>query len=510
MVSRQPHQWLAEWLSLDGRLVRGTEHVLTLADILTALHPDGSCELGCDVAITELCVDSREARKGVFFVAMRGEHVDGHMYVLQAIGAGAVGALVSEPVAGLPLVEVGAGVSALPAPPWQVLVADTLAALQQIARWLRQKRADLTVVGVTGSVGKTTTKEAIAAVLGQRFAILKNPGNRNNEIGLPLTLSQLEPRHRFAVLEMGMYDLGEIALLCDMARPQVGIVTNVGPTHLERLGSMERIAQAKAELVQALPSDGVAVLNGDDPCVAAMASLTSARIMTLGTAGAEKAHTVSASQVTTLGLAGCEFTASVRAEPSLGLVGGERRVRTAMLGAHAVEPALFAIAVGLLAGLEWPEIDDGLRALGPGPRLVPRAGRGGTLILDDTYNSSPASCHAALDALGQLPGRHVVVLGDMLELGTVEQAGHLEVGRHCAAVADHLVTVGQRARGIAEGALEAGLAAARIATVANSDQALACLETLLMEGDVLLIKASRGMALEPIVAALRQESHEDQ
>jgi len=476
---------------------------VTVAEILRALGRPGPIEgPGAAALVGAFSVDSRTVVASGGFAALAGERVDGHRYVARAIENGARVALVSRPVEGPAMVQLD-DKAPVPDPPLQIVVDDVLAALQRIARWLRAERPDLRVVGVTGSVGKTTTKDAIAAVLGQRYATLRNSGNRNNEIGLPLTLSEIQPEHQVAVLEMGMYDLGEIALLCDIARPQVGVVTNVGPTHLERLGTIERIAQAKAELVQALPRDGIAVLNGDDQRVAAMAAVSQAPCATYGLAA--EGLTFCAMDIESHGLKGIAFT--VREEPrgDLGLDGSTKRLRCRMIGEHAIWPSLAAVAVARLEGLTWEEIERGLLALGPGPRLVPRQGRDGVLVLDDSYNASPVSGHAALDALAQLEGRKVAILGDMLELGAAEEAGHLEVGRHCAQVADRLLAVGELSRGIVRGALGAGMPQERISWVADGDQALAALDALVAPGDLVLVKASRGIALESLVRHLMGE-----
>jgi len=383
--------------------------------------------------------------------------------------------------------------------PVEVVVPDCLAALQRFAVGLRGRYADLRVVSVTGSVGKTTVKEAVAAVLAVRHNTLKSAGNYNNEIGLPLTLTCLGPEHRYAVLEMGMYALGEIAALCAMARPQVGVVTNVRPVHLERLGTIERIARAKAELVTSLPADGVAVLNGDDSRVAAMADLTEARVVTWGQG---KDNMVTAQRVVGLGLDGVSFVARVRSAGDLIESRTEHPIQLRMLGQHAVMAALPAIAVGLVEGLSWEEMARGLWEQGHGLRLLPKAGIRGTMILDDCYNASPSSTCAALDLASTLPGRHVAVLGDMLELGTAEASGHLLVGEHCAHTADLVIAVGERAKGIAEGALAAGLSMECIHSVGDNEDAISILQETLAEGDTILIKGSRGMAMERIVNAL--------
>ncbi|MCD6518923.1 MAG: UDP-N-acetylmuramoyl-tripeptide--D-alanyl-D-alanine ligase, partial [Anaerolineae bacterium] len=381
-------------------------------------------------------------------------------------------------------------------PPVAVVVRDPLASLQRFARVRREAARGLRVVGVTGSVGKTTAKELIATVLEQRYRVLKSWGNYNNEIGLPLTLMDLEPSHQYAVLEMGMYAQGEIAQLCEIAQPQIGVVMNVEPVHLERLGSIERIAEAKAELVEALPRDGVAVLNGDDPRVRAMASKCMGEVVTFGL-GPE--NDLWAEKVMSKGLEGVRFLA--RAASRFAGRGGAKELRLRMLGRHVVMPALAAAAVGLLEGLSWEEIAQGLEKVGYGLRLVPKRGKNGILLLDDTYNASPPSTIAALEAMAELPGRHIAVLGDMLELGTWERRGHREVGKRCAHLVDVLIAVGERARWIAEGALEADMPSGSVHWVKTNKDATILLEEIMRSGDNVLIKGSRGMAMEEIVEA---------
>ena len=262
---------------------------VTLLDVWQALNVFARVSSPAGPVVTRplsaIVIDSREAEPGSLFVALPGEHTDGHNFVAHAFSRGALVALVSRPMDG-PFLTLDARLpdqelSVQPDEHVCILVDDTQVALQQIAAAWRTRFAPR-VIGVTGSVGKTTTKEIIAAVLGQRYVTLKSPGNLNNEIGLPLTVLQMEERHERIVLEMGMYDVGEIAQLCRIAHPHVGVITNVGPVHLERLGTVERVAQAKAELVQALPVDGVAVLNADDPMVSAMATQTRARVFRYG------------------------------------------------------------------------------------------------------------------------------------------------------------------------------------------------------------------------------------
>lgn len=472
---------------------------MSLEEMLASLAPGWSVPGAVHVSVNQVCIDSRQASPGSLFVALRGENVDGHDYVAAALSAGARIAVVDRPLIGLPCADTVER-HAPPAldVPLTVRVASTLAALQTLAAARRRASETLRVIGITGSIGKTTTKEAVAAVLAARYSVLKSGGNRNNEIGLPLTLLTARSEHQRAVLEMGMYQLGEIAELCRIASPDAGVVTNVAPVHLERLGTIERIAEAKAELVRALPREGWVALNADDPRVAAMADLTRAQVVTFGEAAAADVRVLSSES---LGLQGNTFTLRV----SDGVAGSrqrERQVRTRMLGPTAVRSVLAGVTAGLLEGLSWDEIQQGLTDLGQGLRLVSRSGREGSTILDDCYNASPDSVRAALATLAGTTGRRIAVLGDMLELGAMEAEGHRQVGRAAAQSCDLLVTVGQRALLIAEAAAEAGLPDAAIETVPDNARAVAVLDRLVRAGDVVLVKGSRGMAMEEIVSSL--------
>jgi len=454
-----------------------------------------------DVAVADVVIDSRQAHAGSVFYAFAGERVDGHAFVSAAFGRGALAAFVEHEVTGVRTVLPEQVPALVPSDlPVAVLVPNMLVALQQAAARYRDTLA-LDVVAVTGSVGKTTAKEAVAAVTSQARVVLKSAGNANNEIGLPLTLLSAKPQHQLAVLEMGMYALGEITLLCSIARPRIGVVTNVQPVHLERLGSIERIAKAKGELIAALPVQGIAVLNGDDPRVAAMAELNAGASVLVGRGAGNQVRIAS---VQTLGLAGIAVELDVAGLERLGIPAGHLRLVSGMLGKHAAMPVALAATVGLLLGLNEEHITRGLRQLGAGPRLISLQGQRETTILDDTYNASPAAMAGALELLATLPGRHVAVLGDMLELGAAEEDGHQRVGALCARCVDVLITRGERARLIARAAREAGMSPAAVIDVADNDEALAALTTVAQQGDVILIKGSRGMAMETIVNAWRR------
>jgi UDP-N-acetylmuramoyl-tripeptide--D-alanyl-D-alanine ligase len=432
-------------------------------------------------------VDSRLVEPGNLFVALPGERSDGHLFLADATAAGAAALVVSkQPDAG-DLDSLG-DVTV-------ILVRDGLAALGTIAAGWRL-RFDPLVVGVTGSIAKTSTKEAAGAVLGRRFRTLRSEGNQNNEIGLPLTLLRLTPEDEAAVLEMGMYVGGEIADLAAMARPRIGVVTAVQPVHLSRIGSIEAVERAKGELVEALPAEGTAVLNADDPRVLRMADRTAARILSYGFS---EAADVGADKVESAGASGMRFV--------LRLPGGVRRpAATPALGRHGVHNGLAAAAVGQAAGCTPDEIVAGLAAGWSAPhrdRLV-RAGQ--VSILDDSYNASPASVQAALDLLASLPAvRRVAVLGEMLELGEAHQVGHREVGRAAAGVAELLVVVGEGAVALADAAVDAGLPSERVLRVPDAGAAMESLRPRLRSGDVILVKASRGVALDVLVDSLVEE-----
>jgi UDP-N-acetylmuramoyl-tripeptide--D-alanyl-D-alanine ligase len=487
--------------------------MLTLADVFEALlgvneeaakQAGGSSQVRTrhgaaadpEQVITEACVDSRQAIPGALFVALVGEHADGHDYIADAFKRGADYALVEKDlgdqfhILDLRAMQQTQDVALTMECPLVLRVDSSLKALQQISRFWRRK-LNVRVIGITGSVGKSTTKEMVAEVLSQRYHTLKNVGNLNNEIGLPLTLLSLSEGHERAVLEMGFYIPGEISFLCDLALPQVGVVTNIGTVHAERAGTIEEIARGKAELVQALPPEGMAVLNYDDPLVKDMAKLTKAHVLFYGL---DPQADLWADEVEGLGLDGIRFRLHYRGEVL--------HLRVPLIGRHSVQTALRATAVGLVEGLSWDEIVNGLRSGTTQLRLMAVRTESGALILDDTYNASPDSMLAALNLLNELDGRKIGVLGDMLELGQYEWQGHEMVGIRTAEVVDRLITVGDRGRMIAASACRAGLPAQVITELETNQQVIDLLKEILQPEDVALVKGSRGMHMEEIVAAL--------
>ena len=474
--------------------------MLTIADAIEAItgfRPQNT------TVITEAVIDSRQTIPGSLFVAIPGEKTDGHDYIGEAFKRGASFALIQRDVdASFHTLDLRAVPSAdffLTfdfATPFCLRVENTVTALQQIARFWRRK-LDLRVIGITGSVGKSTTKEMIAEVLSTRYRTLKSPGNLNNEIGLPLTMLRLSAGHQRAVMEMGFYVPGEIAFLCDIALPQVGVVTNVGTVHAERAGSQEAIARGKGELVQALPPapEGVAILNFDDPWVQKMEERTKARVFFYGLS--PEAH-LWADQVVGLGLDGIRFR--------MHYAGETLHVKIPLIGRHSVHTALRAAAVGLAEGMNWQEILEGLNQGHTQLRLAAVRSENGALLLDETYNASPESMLAALNLLDEIDGRKVAVLGDMLELGPYERGGHEMVGLRAAQVAETLVTLGGRAHMIAEAARRTGMKKTAIIEFDEIDPLIDWLKTNLTKKDVVLIKGSHGLRMDRITASLEVHS----
>ena len=470
--------------------------MLTVSKVLRALGMDTDPR-GCQEAVTGGCIDSRLATNGNLFVALRGESTDGHLYVDQALDSGAVLALVDHKIkSAYPVFNLSDRPDRLRKPPFSVLVPNTLEALQTIASWWRAQ-IDIPVIGITGSVGKSSTKETMAALLGFKFRVLKNKGNLNNEIGLPLTLLSLHESHQAAVLEMGFYVPGEIDLLCKIAKPRIGVVTNIGTVHAERAGDIETIAMGKSELVQALPAgpEGLAVLNNDDPRVRAMAAHTSARVLTYGfTPEAD----LWADDIRSTGLSGIRFNAHHE--------GHSHTIVSELLGKHSVYILLSAIAVALELGFTWDEIEQAVRSQEIVQRVRIFTSHTGALIVDDSYNASPASTVAALELLDELEGRKVAVLGDMLELGRYEAEGHEQVGRKAAKVAKKIILVGPISMLTRDVILDTGFPEEDVRWFVNSEEAAHYLQSDLKAGQTVLVKGSHGMRMDKIIAALEEKT----
>ena len=431
--------------------------------------------------------DSRKPVRGALFVALRGENFDGSEFVAQAVQGGATGVLA--PADALEKVKQKAGGAALLTAP------DTGRALGALAAAWRRRFPELKVVCVTGSTGKTSTKELVAEVLGAAGPTLKTEGNLNNEVGVPLTLLRLTGEHRFAVIECGMNHLGEIARLAQWADPDVALVTNVGPVHLEGCGSIDGVAHAKGELFHALRDGGVAVANADDARVLAQAKLSRRKLMTFGAAYGSDVRLISAHH----------GGPGLRVE--LEFAGARRMAELKLIGTHNGYNAAAAAAVGLSLGLDAGIILRGLAAATtPGRRMRPVRLPGGALLIDDCYNANPSSAKAALLTLTHLvrgKGRAIAVLGDMLELGHTELDLHRDVGRFAAGAGlSLLVCFGSRAKALGEGALEAGLPEEHIEYTDDPAEAVRLVKERVRPEDVVLVKGSRGMKMERVSDAL--------
>lgn len=432
-----------------------------------------------------ICTDSRRIQRGEVFIALTGEAFDGHKFVSDCLAKGAVGVIVSQAV---DIAERGAA--------FVLIVPDTLRALQNIANFHRQ-RFTIPIIGVTGSNGKTTTKDMIASVLAQRFITLKTQANFNNEIGLPLTLLGLKADHQAAVVEMGMRGPGEIRELAGIAMPTVGVVTNVSETHIELLGSLGNICSAKAELVEALGVEGVAVLNGDDQLVRSMAACCRGKVLLYGTTMDADVRAVN------IQVCGEDETSARVLVPDQ-----EFTVIIPLPGRHNVLNALAAVAVGLHLGLSEQEIQAGLAQFTPSAmRMDIRLTRQGYKLINDVYNASPLSMRAAIDTLCEIArGRTIAVLGDMLELGTISEEAHLELGRYAArAGIDMVLTYGTQARVIADGARQGPRVPEYMESFQDIDVLIAKLIEMTKPGDTILVKGSRGMRMERVSTALNAD-----
>jgi UDP-N-acetylmuramoyl-tripeptide--D-alanyl-D-alanine ligase len=452
---------------------------LTLGQIADFIHAEG--DFHDDAEAFGYSIDSRTLSAGDLFFAVKGDRVDGHDYVADALANGAVAAVVSRHWLAPDTLD----------PAKLLWVPETedcvLRAMQTLARDVRRLWGR-GVIAITGSAGKTTTKEAVATVLGAKFNVLKSAGNLNNHFGLPLQLLRLEPEHELGVIEMGMNHAGEIAALCRIAEPNWGVISNVGAAHIEFFpDGVEGIARAKYELVESLPADGVAFLNADDERVAAMAGGLGERVVLYGVSPAAM---VRAEEIAESGAEGLRFTA---------IADGQRaEVRLRMLGRHNVSNALAAIAVGVSAGIPLADCAAAVATLRPPDKRGEILHFRGATLLNDCYNSNPAALDAMVDALLSIPAqRHIVVAGEMLELGAASDALHRAAGARMAAKNIDMV-VGVRGHAAALAAA-AGAHAVFLETPAEAG---AWLAANLRAGDAVLLKASRGVGLEAALTIL--------
>jgi UDP-N-acetylmuramoyl-tripeptide--D-alanyl-D-alanine ligase len=454
---------------------------VTVDEIATALGAQLSGPGDPTAVVTALTSDSRAVAAGALFVALPGEHVDGHDYVVAATAAGAAASLTRHPVRGTLC----------------LVVRDPLVALGRLSRYLidRASATGLQVVGITGSVGKTSTKDLLAQVLERAGPTVAAAGNFNNELGVPLTVGRVDEQTKFLVAEMGARGIGHIAYLCDIAPPRVGVVLNVGQAHVGEFGGQAAIAQAKGELVEALPADGWAVLNIDDPLVWSMRRRTRSHVLPWSTM-----------QPLDGGVRASGLVGDAYGRYSFALHHGrsESHLQLQLTGRHQVANAVAAAAAAVAVGVELDAAAAALAAAGPRSRwrmeLHDRSD--GVTVINDSYNANPDSMRAALTTLAELgrTGRHTwAVLGDMLELGEAAAEAHAAIGRFAAqSGVEHLVGIGEFAVQITSAAVAAGLPSTRAVSVTEKADAAAVVTSDLEPGDVVLVKASRGLALDTV------------
>ncbi len=433
--------------------------------------------------VSNITTDSRKAEKGTLFVAISGEHADGHDFLQKAKENGALCALVEKEVT----VTESNTFSV-------ILVSETVRAMGQIAKMLMQKR-NIPKIAITGSVGKTTTRDMTYAVLSQKFKTLKNENNFNNEIGVPLTVFRAEPSTEAAVIEMGMDHFGEIERLSHMIEPSVAIITNIGMSHIENLGSQENIYKAKSELFQHTKQDGVVILNGDDPILMAHKNEISQKVITVGVKNTDADLTatdiVSDEKGVTFSVSG---------------MGTKGKITLPVPGEHNVLNALLAFAAGLHFGVSAEEGISALEQFSLEKMRMDILTLSHITVINDCYNAAPASVKAALSVLSKYENRKVAVLGDIAALGEYSYNAHRDLGTDVVKCGiDILLTVGENARFIAEGAFENGMDSVNILSVDTVEELYPHLRTVIKENDVVLVKASRVMGLERVTEFLKQQ-----
>lgn len=432
-----------------------------------------------DDLVSQVIVDSREATANCLFFALPGSKVDGHQFVDRVLAQG-----------GFAVVKHGFGNDDR-----LLSVDDPLVALQQLAHH-QLTMSQIPVVAVTGSNGKTSTKDLIAAVLSKKFKVHKTQGNYNNQLGLPLTILNLEPEHQIIVLEMGMRGLGEIKELAQIAPPDVAVITNVGPVHLELLGTIDNIAKAKGEILAELLPNGLAILNGDDHLIKNYCVTDKSTIYF----GMDDFNHLQATNIK-IDQNGCPEYSCQWQEQSAS-------VKLRLPGEHQVYNSLAAIGVGLHFGINLAECIASLQQVDSlsAMRLMIEYGRDNIKIINDAYNASPASMESALKTQAQIvnQGRKVAVLGDMLELGTLTESAHYQIGKSAAKVCDYLIFIGQYSHFMKKGALEAGFSPSQIRIYETTSSLVPDVQHLFQAQDLVLVKASRGVALEAIVTELKE------
>jgi len=446
-----------------------------------------------DQPVKSVSIDSRRIRQGDLFWAIPGNRFDGHDYVVEALMRGAMGAVIARRELGQGLREIYSQQSN---PPAIIMVTDTILALQELARAYRE-RFSLPVIGITGSNGKTTTKELIAHILSSKYKVLKNEGNLNNHIGLPLTLINLSGEHQVAVLELGMNRKGEIARLCEIAQPNTAVITNINYAHLEFLGSLEAVKEAKAELVDALREGDLLILNADDERVNSLQRRFTGRVYFYGlTPQAE----IWADEIRLEGERGSSFVLHTPQQKGI-------RIALPLIGRANIYNALAGAAVGHAFGVPLEEIKGALESFtGVTMRLQPITLPQDIILIDDTYNANPSSVENALEILLSCrvaEGRRLMVLGDMLELGEAAERWHRAIGSRIAqAGIDFLITMGPLAHFMAKEALNEGMPEDRVFQCQDHREVGQLLVKILRPGDRLLVKGSRATNMDKIVKNL--------
>lgn len=450
-----------------------------LTDLLSATRGTARGFAGSAPPFDRISTDSRTIGPGEVFWALSGRNHDGHDHVPEAFARGALACVVNRSRSNQ-------------CDGSRIEVDDTLRALGDFAAWYRQQRETM-VIGVTGSVGKTTTREMIYSVLSTRHAGTRSLRNFNNEVGLPLSLLELKNEHEFGVLEMGAGHVGDIRQLCRIASPEVGVVTTIGPAHLETFGTLEQIYEGKGELLEAIPVHGFAVIFGDDPQMSGLSRRAGCPVIRVGE---QTGNDLTAEQV--------NFS-----QGRLRFVAGGDEYELAVPARHYLTAALFALAVAREIGLDPPAIREGFR------RFTGESGRcqihevGEWTLIDDTYNANPLSMRAAFQCLRDWPttGNRVLIAGDMLELGKESARCHEEIGASIVdAKIDRLLAFGNEAEHVADGALRAGMNPHAIADCHDLDALFTVLDCWLNPGDVILVKGSRGMRMERVVEWLKEHS----
>ena len=451
---------------------------VTIRDLASAINGRLENPDNAEISFERLCIDSRKIRSGDLFWAIKGETHDGHDFADQARQQGSCLSIVSRDRA-----------ASVDGP--KLVVDDTIQALGQFSRWYRQQ-LDTMVIGVTGSVGKTTTRELIHAALSSQFRGLRSLSNFNNLIGLPLSLFELEQAHEFAVIEMGASAVGDINQLCEIACPEIGIITAVGPAHLESFGSLEAIIRTKGELLEQLPTTGFAVLPGDDPTTRMMADRAPCPVIF---AGVGDDNQIRASHVEVL-----PQRLNFRCE------GAAFSIPVA--GRHYLTNALCAIAVGLELGIPPRRLAEGLTQFTPVPGRCGYLQIGTWNVIDDTYNASPlavtAACHLLRETSVAADGKRMLILGDMRELGELARCEHEKIGRLAANLGiDRLLVCGDHANDVARGAKSQGMSAHQIVAADDCETLIAILDCWIQPNDLMLVKGSRATRMERVIEWLR-------